>query len=236
MNKLPIIRGLNRTTEIGSDIFAPSIFLDGCNLRCPYCMNSKLVIGSTDTEISINQLEKIVQEDKAEWVIISGGEPTCTPVDLLKNLIKIIKSWGCKIGVSTNGTNNATLQLILRLIDYVALDIKSDANIYLKIGHNEDFNNLLKSRSVLAEEKNKRNDFDYEIRTTLYPPFVTRKTINNIGGIIRKDDKWILQQFRHTDNMIDPIVININPYSEEEILELLNIARIYTQNVELRYV
>ena len=40
---LPDIYGFNKSSEAGQNEFAASLFLLGCNLRCPYCMNKKLV-------------------------------------------------------------------------------------------------------------------------------------------------------------------------------------------------
>jgi len=237
MKKLPDIKGFNECSETGIDTFAPSIFLEGCNLRCPYCMNSILVKHQSPNTVNIDRVRAYVSESKSEWVMISGGEPTCTELESLINLIEEIKSWGCKVGMSTNGVNVEVIREILPRLNYVALDIKGLSGVYDEISKDKkaSMNNLI-SRSLLSETKLKRNDFDYEIRTTLFPPFVNKKTIHYIGGIIRADDTWVFQQFRHSKNMLDANCSKIKPYSEKEVEVLLKIAKEYTEKVFLRHV
>jgi hypothetical protein len=54
--------------------------------------------------------------------------------------------------------------------------------------------------------------------------------------IIREDDKWVLQQFRHAKNMFSKDAYEVKPYSEKEIQRLLKIAKKITSKAELRYV
>jgi hypothetical protein len=82
----------------------------------------------------------------------------------------------------------------------------------------------------------RRKDFDYEIRTTLYPPFIDEKALRNIGGIIKEGEKWVLQQFRHTKNMLCLDAREVKPYAEKQLKHMLKIAKEFTSNTELRYV
>jgi len=236
MDALPNICGFNKVSEIGDDVFVPAVFMGGCNFKCPYCMNSKLV-NNPEPKVNIEEVEKFVKENGSKWVMISGGEPTCTPQDSLEELMKKIKSWGCKIGMSTNGSNYHILFNIINNLNYVALDLKS-GNIgdYDKIGNENTYENVVKSRSLIALTKKNRKDFDYEIRTTLYPPFINADSLRKIGQLVNRNDHWLLQQFRHSKNMLDPNCINISPYSYEETQNFLAIASEYCDNVKLRYV
>jgi len=240
MKKNIKIRGFNKASEAGVDIFAPSIFLGGCNLRCPYCINFKLALNEITNEIDIEEVRKYVADDKSEWLMISGGEPTINDADDLSNLLGEIKFWGCKVGMSTNGCFPNTLSKIIKLLNYVALDIKSNKQEhYDLISENSKFcafNNMIISHGLLAEEKNKRKDFDYELRTTLFPPFIDKNAIEELATIIRKQDKWVLQQFRHNNNMIDNKCRNISSYGDKKIEEMISIAKKNCDNVVLRYV
>jgi pyruvate formate lyase activating enzyme len=235
---LPIIRGFNHTSEIGKDVFSPSIFLEGCNLRCPFCMNSRLVTGKVESKVDILEVKNFVIQNKSEWLMIGGGEPTCILLDSLIELLKEIKSWGCKIGISTNGVNHDVLINIMNYLNYVALDFKSpDPDCYDKISTvPNSYRNMLSSRGFLESTQKFSKDFDYEIRTTLYPPFINQESLKKIGKFINRQDKWFLQQFRCNKNMIDENCKNIQPYSDEQIEKLLSIAKEYCDNVFLRYV
>lgn len=222
---------------MGNDLLAPCIFLAGCNLRCPYCMNHKLVDQFALKEVDINVIKDYVLKEKSKWFMISGGEPTCNSTEELINLIKTVKEWGCKIGMATNGTNKSILSELLPYLNYVAMDIKSSRDkIYHNIGCTNGLFNVIYSKCILASEKYKRDDFDYEIRTTLFPEFVNREDVKEIGTLLRKDDKWVLQRFRATAPVIFRNQVNTISYTDEEVNELLKIAKNYSDNVVVKYV
>jgi len=240
----PKIYGFNKCTEAGKNLFAPSIFLGGCNLRCPYCMNSALVTDRFLDIIPIEEIRDRVKAESADFVMISGGEPTCTDTSLLMNLFEEIRSWGCGIGMSTNGVNREALRPLLAHVNYIALDIKtSRADKYSEIGG--DITDVILSKSFLTEEKQKREgedldceEFDFEVRTTLYPLFVDLADIHAIGQIIKKDETWVLQQFRQTKNMLGLKEGEVLPYPSpsEQLRELIDTAKTYSDNVVLRFV
>jgi len=235
--QLPTIYGFNGCSEIGPDIFATSIFLAGCNLRCPYCMNSKLINKIPDGlyGIDIEEIKQKTMEKNGEWFMISGGEPTCTDINLLVNLLEEIKSWGLKIGMSTNGTNSDVLREVICYLNYVALDIKtSSPQIYEQIGAEFALTDILISKGILFDEKTKRDDFDYEIRTTLYPEFVNEYVMSEISSIISKKETWVLQNFRHAKNMFGKEAYDIEPYDDNKVKELIEIAKKATSNIILR--
>ncbi len=240
MRTYPQIYGFNHFSEAGPDEFSPSIFLGGCNLRCPYCMNSKLVVDCKSLSvINIEDIKKFVIENKCEWINISGGEITIQKTENLIGLLKEIQSWGCKISISTNGVLTDKIRAIIEHIDYVTIDIKTSEHRYhLVCQYNFDqkcFSYVVNSLNVLREQKTKR-DFNYEIRTTLYRPLVGVVELNDIGSVINDGEKWVLQPFRKTKNMLNEESNYIDTYPEEEIENFLSIARNYTNNVSIRTV
>jgi len=237
MKEMPQIYGFNKCSEAGIDVFAPAIFTGGCNFRCPYCMNSNLATGLSEKRVNLEEVKQYVLDDKSEWFMISGGEPTCVDTKELINLLEEIKSWGCKVGISTNGSKPEVLSEILPLLNYVAMDFKSsDGDILKGIGAENGTLDIINSKCLLMENKLTRYDFDYEIRTTLYPKYINEDSIRVLGSVMRKDDVWVLQQFRHAKNMIDTKCYNVKPYTREEVESLVKIAKKYTDNVKVRYV
>lgn len=235
MNKFPYIRGFNETTEASDKVFAPSIFLGGCNLHCPYCMNVRLAKNSVDKDIPVEEIRQRVVREHSEFVVISGGEPTCVPLSLLSNLIDEIRSWGCLIGLSTNGVESDIMKEIIGRLSYVALDIKSpDPYDYYAMGTNK-MHGILITKALLVEERMNRPNFSYEIRTTLFPPFINKEKLRNLGGIIRKDEKWVLQQYRVTPKMFKSND-DVCPYTQEELEELVGVAKEFSDEVSLRFV
>lgn len=246
-NRLPEIMGFNKTSEAGFNLFATSVFLFGCNLRCPYCMNGRIVVVKPEDwekpvkTVDLAVVKAHVLESKTEWVMISGGEPTITPLDKLTNLIDEIRSWGCKVGMSTNGTRPEILEQILPKLSYVALDIKSGlARDYTTLDikyKDESFERMLKSKGLLDKTKEERSEFLYEIRTTLYPVWVTMETIDEIGSFLNGKETWVLQQFRHAKDMLyDKEARQVAPYGQSILKEFASRAERYAERVIIRYV
>ena len=67
---MPHIHGLNKTTLLDyPGRVAATIFLGGCNFRCPFCQNSPLVLHpSTEPEISEEEVLNFLQKP-AEWIV-----------------------------------------------------------------------------------------------------------------------------------------------------------------------
>ncbi|MBU2578727.1 anaerobic ribonucleoside-triphosphate reductase activating protein [Patescibacteria group bacterium] len=139
------IGGLQKLTLIDyPGKIACAVFLVGCNFRCPFCHNPKLVlqgkIKEQDCPPKFLQNKnlcraKISEKDffdflkkkqnLIEGVVISGGEPTTEQG--LPNFIEKIKKLGYLVKLDTNGTNPKMLKKIIeaKLIDYAAMDIKA---------------------------------------------------------------------------------------------------------------
>lgn len=230
----------NKTSDAGPDTSSFSVFMSGCNLSCPYCMNGRLIRKKEEENSDIlKRLKKDVDEYKPEMIFISGGEPTENPLALF-GVIGVFKSWGCKIGMSTNGTNPERLEKFIseyKKINYVAMDLKGDIDTYKILGNSEYFMKVLSSWiSLRKEKKNRKDSFNYEIRTTLFRPFVNEIVLRDIGRYVKTDEKWILQQFRVVPDMPSREAKKIQPYSENELNSLLKIAQKFCKNVLVRYV
>lgn len=247
--QLPLIMGFNKTSEAGFNVFAPSIFLFGCNLRCPYCMNGRIVVVKPEDHdrpvktVPLDRVKQYVKENNSGWVMISGGEPTLTPSAKLHNLLDEIISWGCKIGMSSNGTLPEVLESILPKLNYVAMDLKTDndqiyKDLEVRKKHKDSVvNNVLRSKALLDKNKKEREDFDFEVRTTIYPEYFSFDTIKNFSKFVDIGDTWVLQQFRHAKNMLyQKEAESVTPYSHEDMENMLIEAKKICPNTYLRYV
>ena len=242
---LPEICGFNKSSEAGPDSFAPSIFLKNCQLRCPYCMNSRLVNGeSVQSSVGFNDVEAFVRENNCKWVGISGGEPLNRSIFEILSMFAEIKKWDCKIALSTNGLEPDKMALIMPYVDYVTLDIKTDKERYdslLVSGacskiEMRSFDKVFTTLNKIRTKKHLHSQFDFEVRSTLYPPLMDEQAIRYIGKVFLKGEKWMLQPFRKTKNMLSKGANDIAPYGNDEIKRLASVAMEYTDNVHIREV
>jgi pyruvate formate lyase activating enzyme len=250
----PKIYGFNRSSEAGPNKFAYSIFLDGCNLNCPYCMNSFLVNGkkiksgniegtNRPKEMDLGIIESEIREQKPEMIMISGGEPLKNMTNL-KNVIgwirEIDKDHDIKIGMSTNGVYSERLAKIIKdtCLSYITLDLKTDPIGYKELSANRidsdmnPFFQVMNSWRIIRE-----NCVPHEIRTTLYPPIINKTTIEFLSRFFYQNERWFLQPFRTTKYMLGMEAPNVTPYTNNEVNELLEIAKMYSlADVKIRHV
>ena len=220
-----------------NEISAMTLFLPRCNLKCPYCMNGRLLT-IKDFEYNpemLKKFEKRARELKVSHIIISGGEPTIYPVKLLNDIVDYVKEIGIPhLGMSTNGINFKVLKDMLPRLDFVALDIKGDNWDYAKAGISLGFAKAMQSYSIIYNHKKMVKSFSYELRTTVYPEFINMEKIRFLSDFIFPSTKWILTQYRPVKNM--PCKKKVKPYKDEYLEELANEARKRIKDVEVRYV
>ena len=132
-----MIGGLQKVTLLDfPGKVACTVFLTGCNLRCPYCHNPDLVL-TKDNGKYISEKEffefLLSRKDKLDGVCITGGEPTLYPS--LPDLIRRIREMGFLVKLDSDGTVPEMLEHLLRekLLDYVAIDIKNAPSRYAEI-------------------------------------------------------------------------------------------------------
>lgn len=217
------ILGLQKLTLIDyPDKLACTVFLAGCNFRCPWCYSKELVLPEITEYLSpIPQREffKFLKERKKllEGVVVCGGEPT-----LCKNLpsfVKKIKTLGYLVKLDTNGSNPEMIKKLIdeKLIDYLAMDIKAPlrAKDYNKAaGIKTGLKNVLKSIATLKDSK-----LEHEFRTTVIPTIHTKQDIIQIARVLSPAKKYYLQNFR-AEKTIDPKFEKIKPYPEEYLRDI----------------
>jgi len=212
------IGGLEKSTLIDYPAkVACTVFLIGCNFRCPFCYSSELVLPEkikSQPRISEKEFFDFLKKRKGllEGVVICGGEPTQNKD--LPDFIKKIKKLGYRVKLDTNGSSPEILAKLIgeKLIDYVAMDIKAPKERYYKAtGVKVDIKKIQKSIDIL-----KRGKVDYELRSTILPKLHTKEDIVNMAKWIRNAKVYYLQQFR-PEKTIDPEYEQYKPFSQEEL-------------------
>ena len=108
-----IIAGLQKMTLLDyPGKVACTLFLQGCNFRCPFCHNSGLLPGQgpalMDREEFLRFLKK--RQGLLDGVCVTGGEPTLQPE--LPELLRGIKALGFPVKLDTNGSRPAVLKAL----------------------------------------------------------------------------------------------------------------------------
>ena len=225
------IHGLQKMTLLDyPGHVACTVFLGGCDLRCPFCHNYELAIGTAPAIMDEQELLRFLEKRRGilDGVAITGGEP-CLRKDL-PELLAQIREMGYGTKLDTNGFHPEMLRTLLDrgLVDYAAVDIKNSPSKYaLTAGVDKvDLEALAETIGLLTE-----SGIDYEFRTTVVKELHTAEDFHWIGGMIKGAKRYFLQSFTDRDTV--PFE-GFHAPEKQEMEHYLAIAREYVPAAELR--
>lgn len=193
---------------------ACTVFLAGCNFRCPFCQNSGLVT-APDAQASVPLEEFLAflkkRQGILEGVCISGGEPTLSPK--LPQLLQTIKDLGYLVKLDTNGSRPDVLKELIQdqLVDRIAMDIKSCLENYGALCglRYPDTNRIRQSADLIME-----SEIDYEFRTTVVRELHREEDFYKIGEWLKGAKEYYLQAYKDSEGVLQP---GFHSYSLEEL-------------------
>jgi pyruvate formate lyase activating enzyme len=186
---------------------ACTVFLGGCNFRCPFCHNSELFMGKLEKLMEDEAFFQFLAKRKGllDGVCVSGGEPTLYK-DLPAFLAKI-KELGFAVKLDTNGSRPEVVKALVadKLVDYIAMDVKNSPKLYGQTVGVETMPlaPIEETLRFLLEE-----NVDYELRTTLVAQFHDEAAIQDMGVWLAslvpgvKPKKLFLQSFVDRDTVL----------------------------------
>ncbi len=215
------------------DKMACTIYMSGCNFKCPYCYKRDLVFipennSYVDSEEVMDYLKR--RNQLLDGICINGGEPLLQ-ADLEK-FIRKARRLGYAIKIDTNGYYPDKLKRLIdkKLINYVALDIKNTKDKYAETAgvniENFDIKPIEESLKILKTSK-----VEFECRTTVIKEFHTKEDLIKIAKWLKPIDHYYLQQYEDTDSCIQK---GLTPYSIQEMEELQAEIKKIIPNTEIR--
>jgi len=225
------IHGLQKMTLLDyPGRVACTVFLAGCDLRCPFCHNSGLLEGSVPAELDDKALLAFLNKRKGllDGVCVTGGEPLLHSG--LEKLLAAIKELGYPVKLDTNGTHPARLRGLVeqKLVDYVAMDVKNSPERYGETAGipGLELSPVRDSVAFLLEGR-----VDYEFRTTVVKEFHDAASFRSIGPWLAGAKRYFLQSFVDRDTVL---LAGLHPWEEEELRAFADILRPFVPSVELR--
>ena len=214
---------------------ACTVFLGGCNFRCPYCHNSELFDGTAEPVMDHEQLLSFLAKRKGilDGVCITGGEPTLQPG--LEDLLRAIKELGYPVKLDTNGYRPEVLKKLVEagLVDYVAMDIKNGPHRYGEaVGLAKlDLSRIEESIRFLTQDV-----VDYEFRTTVAEELHDEESIAKMGKWLldtagKPVKRLFLQAFVDRDTVM---FAGLHAPTEAQMAEFLKILEPFAEVVKIR--
>ena len=225
------IHGLQKMTLLDfPGRVACTVFLGGCDFRCPFCHNFELVDGTARPLMDQEELLAFLAKRKGllDGVAFTGGEP-CLHRDL-PALLEKVRGLGFATKLDTNGCHPRLLKDILDrgLADYVAMDVKNSPAKYAATCGVEtvDMDTIRRSIDLLMN-----GGADYEFRTTVVSEFHEDEDFEEIGRMIRGARRYFLQRFTDRDSV--PFG-DLHAPAPEDLRRYADIVRPYVPDTSLR--
>jgi pyruvate formate lyase activating enzyme len=208
--------------RVSSVLFAP-----GCNLRCPFCHNWRIVMEPEGPFLSEDEALKILGERRGfiDSVVVTGGEPTIQ--EGLPGFLRRLREEGFSVKLDTNGMRPDMLRECLGLVDYVAMDFKTAPGRYGELGGGSS-EALLESVGLLLE-----GGVDYEFRCTVVPGFVDEGAVLEMGRAVSGARRFVFQQFVPGDTL-DPRFRGVEPFGVGVIEGFGELMESFVDEVVLR--
>ena len=224
------INGLQKLTLLDyPGKVACTVFLAGCNLRCPFCHNASLVLGGAPTAFTEEELLRFLKKRAGflEGVCITGGEPTLRPG--LPEFLAKIKALGYAVKLDTNGTNPGMVRKLIAdgLVDYVAMDIKNAPSRYRLTCGGVDVLDAAKETAALLMA----GTVDYEFRTTCVRGHHDVAAMEEIGDWIAGAKAYYLQNFVDSGDLIGS---GVSGLTQEEMGALRQAVLPWIANTRIR--
>lgn len=225
------IQGLQKLTLLDwPGRVACTIFLGGCDFRCPFCHNRDLVTGPLPAAMDSGELLAFLAKRKGllDGVCVTRRRAPAPP----------------RAGGTSGGDQGPGLphqaghqrqppQLLARLwslglVDYAAMDIKNSPERYGETAGvpGLDLGPIRESVSWLLE-----GHVDYEFRTTVVRQFHDSASFRAIGPWISGARRYFLQAFIDRDTVLRP---GLSAWSREEMEGFAALVRPWVPAVELR--
>lgn len=215
---------------------ACTVFLKGCNYRCPFCHNGGILGGEAPDAMSVEEFLKFLKSRQGllDGVCVSGGEPTLSTH--LPQFLRTMKEMGFSVKLDTNGSRPQVLRVLLKegLVDYVAMDVKNSPDCYAAtIGLKEaPLANTEESLGLLME-----GSVDYELRTTVVREFHTHASILEMGQWLfrlnghKPVKKIFLQPFVNRDSVLDK---TLTPAESSQMADYIELLYTFAKEVSIR--
>ena len=225
------IHGLQKMTLLDfPGHVACTVFLGGCDFRCPFCHNFELVDGTAEPLMDDGEFFSFLEKRRGllDGVAVTGGEPCLRPG--LPDFFAWVRDLGFMTKLDTNGFHPEALRTLFGrgLVDYVAMDIKNSPEKYAATCGLEsvELSPIRESISVIME-----SGVDYEFRTTVIDEFHEASDFDAVGEMIRGAKKYFIQPFADRDSV--PFG-NLHAPSREKLAEFEATAKKYVGFVSIR--
>lgn len=209
---------------------ACTVFLAGCDLRCPYCHNSELWTAEAPSVMTEEEFFEFLGKRKnmLDGVCVTGGEPTLRAE--LPDFLARIKELGLCVKLDSNGLRPDVLRRLIHAgrVDRIAMDVKNDLPRYPLTCGLKRMNVAPVTESI---ELLLSSGVDCEFRTTVVDELHDEESFYNIRRMIDGANEYYLQPFADRSTVRFE---GFHPPAEEKMKAYLEIVRPFVKKAAIR--
>ncbi len=232
-----MISGLQKMTLLDyPGKVACTVFLQGCNYRCPFCHNTDLLPQAGQPFMTEEAFFAFLDTRKGllDAVCVSGGEPTLWQG--LEQFLTRIHDMGFAVKLDTNGARPDVLKKVVEagVVDYVAMDVKNSPERYAATCGLPNMN-LEKTQQSLQYLIG--GAVDYELRTTVVNPLHDAQAIEQMGQFLaaiaapKKPKVLYLQSFVDRESVA---FAGLSAPDKQALAQYVQILSPYVEKVVIR--
>lgn len=227
------IQGIQKVTLLDfPGKIACTVFVSGCNFRCPFCHNPSLVTVDKNTSPEMSEEDFFAflagRTGKLDGVCVTGGEPLLQPD--IQSFLRKIRNLGFAVKLDTNGSFPSLLKELLDygLLDYVAMDIKNAPDCYGPASglKNPPMKEVEESIRILLS-----GTVPFEFRTTVVDELHDAPKMKKLAQWICGAPRYYLQEFSDSGDILRP---GLHACSPEKMHALSRAAAEYVPSVKIR--
>ena len=226
-----LISGLQKLTLLDfPGRVACTVFLGGCDFRCPFCHNFDLATGRVPALMDDAQLLSFLRTRQGllDGVAITGGEPCLSSG--LADLIQRIRELHFAVKLDTNGNHPRRLRALMEegLLSYVAMDIKNSPDKYARTCGlaSMDLGPVRESISLLM-----KGMVPFEFRTTVVDELHAPEDFMAIGEWVHGAPLYYLQAFVDRESVP---VNGLTPPSQYKMQQIADVLKPHVSQVLLK--
>jgi len=231
--RLPI-KGIQKLSLIDyPEKLCATVFVGGCNFRCPYCYNVSLVLEPERLRtIPEKEILDFLSERRGflDGICVGGGEPTIH--EELPAFLSKVKGLKFLVKLDTNGSRPKMLRKLIdeKLVDYIAMDVKAPLRKYGETVRAEvNIENIKGSVELI-----KASGIDYEFRITVVPHLTDEEDLMEIAQMLESSKRFVIQQFR-PERTLDEAFKGITSYPLERLVEFGQRITPFFKECKVRY-
>lgn len=188
------------------------VWFGGCNLRCVYCHNPKMVKSVGETPWAKVEGFLASRKGKLNAVVLTGGEATLHP-DLVEIAARI-KAMGYKVKLDTNGTRPTVVRELLarNLLDFVALDYKAVKTSFTRVTQVKE--SLYDAFAETLDMLICQTAVPFEVRTTVHSDILSEADVEAIRTDLATrgyTGPYYVQNFRPCEDTLGHLPLQTAP-------------------------